>query len=375
MIYLDNAATTSVCPECREAVCSALQNCFGNPSSLYDLGLEASRLLERSRETVARAVGCGAGELFFTGCGTESNNIAVLGLARARKAWARRVVTTGYEHPSVGETVRALEDEGFETVFVKPRKDGTVDIDELLAAVDDRTALVAAMSVNNETGAVIDLPRLAGLVKEKNRRCAVHCDNVQGFLKHKTPLGDIDSMSISAHKVHGPKGIGALYLRKNLNIKTPYHGGGQEKGYRSGTENVPYAAGFAAAVESWGDMGSGIAAASAACKRLRERVAGLCGAVINSPVSASPYILNISLPGYKSETVMHFLEMRGIYVSSGSACSHGSSSRTLAAMGVSAAHADSALRISFTNPARESDADALADALEAAIKELVHIRV
>lgn len=374
MIYLDNAATTRVCPACCEAVGSALEGCFGNPSSLYDLGLEASRLLERSRGTLARALGCAAGEMFFTGCGTESNNIAVLGLARARKAWARRVVATGYEHPSVSETVRSLEDEGFEVVFVNPKRDGTVDEGELLEAVDERTALVAAMSVNNETGAVLDVSRLGGLIKQKNRRCAVHCDNVQGFLKHHLSLNNIDSVSLSAHKIHGPKGIGGLYLRRNLNIRVPYHGGGQEKGYRSGTENVPYAAGFAAAVDAWGSVDEGIAAAEAANGRLRERVFAINGAVINSPDSASPYILNISLPGYKSETVMHFLEMRGIYVSSGSACSRGDRSRTLSAMGVPQRLADSALRISFTSPARTEDADALADALEAAVKELVHTR-
>ena len=374
MIYLDNAATTSVCRAAADRVHELLLHCFGNPSSLHRLGLDASRVLEAARADVAAALGCTPGELYFTASGTEGNNIAVLGAARARKNWANRVVVTGYEHPSVEETIAALADEGFAVTVVNPSRDGRVDPDAILDAVDSRTALVAAMHVNNETGAMLDVSALARRIKDKNKRTAVHCDNVHGFLKHPLALEGIDTVSISAHKIHGPKGIGALYIRKNFNLRTPVHGGGQEKGIRSGTENVPLAAGFAQAVGAWGSVAANLATVGKTNRRLRDRLSALTGIVILSPDDASPYILNLAAPGFKSETVMHFLEARDIYVSSGSACSRGDRSHTLQAMGVSEALADGALRVSFTAGSTVEDADAFADALADAVSTLIPAR-
>jgi len=240
MIYLDNAATTKVCEQSIAAADRAMRELWGNPSSLYNMGFEAKKALDRARRTIADAMGCTEQELYFTACGTESNNIAILGAARARKKWGKNIVVTGYEHPSVGNTVDSLEKEGFEIRRVMPSKYGTVSLDELLSRVDSETALVTAMAVNNETGAVIDIKRLAQGVKSINSRTAVHCDCVQSFLKTKIKLKDtlVDTASVSGHKVHAPKGVGALYVRKGFNLEHSQFGGGQERGLRSGTENT-----------------------------------------------------------------------------------------------------------------------------------------
>lgn len=368
MVYLDNAATTKISDGAVRAVSNTLEQYFANPGSLYDIGFEAQKALERARETVASALGCKTGELYFTSSGTESNNLAILGSARARSGWGSEAVVTGYEHPSAANSVKQLSREGFEVKTIMPGADGTVDPDELLAAVGKKTALVCVMRVNNETGAMLDTAYLAARVHEINKRTAFHCDNVQGFMKHPLALaGGPDTVSISAHKIHGPKGIGALYVREGFHLENTLFGGKQERGLRPGTENLAYAAGFVQAVREHGAEENDV---RELCDMLRDGLSKLGGAIINSPLSASPYILNFSLIGYRSETLLHFLAQKGIYVSSGSACSRGERSHTLTAMGLSDARCDSAVRVSFSSNTPQ-DVKQLLDALAAAQKELV----
>lgn len=372
MIYLDNAATTRVADAVADEIDKTLRQYFGNPSSLYDLGLQASRVLEASRQTLAAALGCSAAEVVFCGTGTEANNIAVLGAARARRAWGREVVMTGYEHAGVYNAVQSLQREGFAVHIVDPSPDGAIDPDALLGHVGKTTALVACMAVNNETGARIDVPALAAQIKRRNKRTAVHCDAVQAFCKHPLALaGDIDTAAVSAHKLHGPKGIGALYVRKGFNLDAVVQGGGQEQGLRSGTENVAYGAGFAKAVTEMPDAPSALIKIGQLNTALRQSLQQLPDIVCHSPADASPYILNFSLAGYKSETVLHFLERQGIYVSSGSACGRGARSHTLMAMGLPERLVDSALRVSFCADNSMADVEALVATLADAQQNLV----
>ena len=371
MIYLDNAATTNVFPEVTEVIASVLRDSFGNPSSLYSLGIESKKIMDRSRAQIARAMGCDPAEVYFTSCGTESNNLAILGAARSRKAWGNKVIVSGIEHPSVQNTAASLANEGFEVVVIPPEEDGNLSIDRFLNEVDKRTVLVTCMRVNNETGALTDTALLAKKVKEINRRTAFHCDAVQSFMKHTTALdGSIDSMSVSGHKIHGPKGIGVLYLRKGFSLEKTQFGGGQEKGMRSGTENVAYIAGMAKAVELIGPVRKNLEHVGICRNILWDSIRNLPEVRLNSPESASPYILNISVLGYRSETMLHFLESEGVFVSSGSACSKGEKSHTLEAMCLDDDRVDSALRFSLSAETTEDDVKTAAEALKKGIKTL-----
>lgn len=372
LIYLDNAATTAVLPESADAACEILREGFGNPSSLYALGVQAENRVKSARKTIAKALGCEPGELYFTSCGTESDNIAVLGAARARKNWGDEIVATSYEHPAVGNTVAALADEGFKVTLVAPGPDGNVNVDEMLAALTPKTVLVTAMSVNNETGAVVDVERLAAGVKANNKRTAFHTDHVQGFLKLPLSLktGNIDSLALTGHKLGAPKGVGALYIRKGHKIAPTNFGGGQERGVRSGTENVAFIKAFAVAVEKLAADKDAVARMAALNKALRAGLERMGGIEFNSPEDAAPHILNFSMPYYRSESVLHYLEMNDIMVSSGSACSKGAASHTLAAMGLSPDRIDSAIRIGFCAANTMTDVDALLAALEQARKDL-----
>ena len=376
MVYLDNAATTDVFPEVTEAIASVLREDFGNPSSLYSLGIQSRKIMDRSRAQIAKAMGCDPAEVFFTSCGTESNNLAILGAARSRRGWGNRVIVSGIEHPSVQNTVASLAAEGFEIIVIPPEKDGSMDTERFLEKVDKKTVLVTCMRVNNETGALTDTPLLARKVKEINRRTAFHCDAVQSFMKHPTVLdGSIDSMSVSAHKIHGPKGIGALYLRKGFSLDRVQFGGGQEKGIRSGTENVPYIAGMAKAVELIGPVKENLEHVKECRDVLWDSIKDLPEVVLNSPVTSSPYILNISVLGYRSETMLHFLESEGVFVSSGSACSKGEKSHTLEAMALDDGRVDSALRFSLCAETSEDDVRQAADALKKAINTVERIKI
>ncbi|MBQ4240156.1 MAG: cysteine desulfurase [Oscillospiraceae bacterium] len=371
MIYLDNAATTAISPAAADAADAALREYFGNPSSLYSQGLDSHKALERSRAVIAKSLGCEQQEVYFTASGTEGNNLAILGAARARRSWGNRIIVSGFEHPSVMNTVRSMEKEGFEVIVIPPGPDGRLDTDRFLEQTDKRTALVTCMRVNNEIGTVIDCARLAEEVKKINRRTAFHCDAVQAFGKHETVLnGSIDTLSVSAHKIHGPKGIGCLYVRKGFNLENVMFGGGQERGLRSGTENIAYAVGFAKAVSELGNIRKQNDKVTGINSVLRKKLEDSGAAVFNSPDDASPYILNFSLPGFRSETLLHFMEEHGVLVSSGSACGKGEKSHTLTAMNLPDSLIDSAVRVSFSSTTTEEEVREAAELFILAVNTL-----
>ena len=371
MIYLDNAATTAISPAAADAADAALREYFGNPSSLYSQGLDSHKALERSRAVIAKSLGCEQQEVYFTASGTEGNNLAILGAARARRSWGNRIIVSGFEHPSVMNTVKSMEKEGFEVIVIPPGPDGRLDTDRFLEQTDKRTALVTCMRVNNEIGTVIDCARLAEEVKKINRRTAFHCDAVQAFGKHETVLnGSIDTLSVSAHKIHGPKGIGCLYVRKGFNLENVMFGGGQERGLRSGTENIAYAVGFAKAVSELGNIRKQNERVTGINSVLRKKLEDSGAAVFNSPDDASPYILNFSLPGFRSETLLHFMEEHGVLVSSGSACGKGEKSHTLTAMNLPDSLIDSAVRVSFSSTTTEEEVREAAELFILAVNTL-----
>ena len=368
--YLDNSSTTKPSKRAVEYITKALEANWGNPSSLHRIGMEAEIALNEARETVARSLNARADEIIFTGSGTEANNTALLSVLKAQKRGGR-VITTAIEHPSVLETAKRLTDYGFEVIALKPDKNGIVPISALENALTDNTLLVSMMLVNNETGAVQPVREAAALTKRKAPNALFHCDAVQGY--GKLPLNvkqlGIDLLSASGHKIHGPKGIGFLYCKKGVHISPLITGGGQESGMRSGTEALPLIMGLKAAVEELPRTDTQLKAQQELFDYTKDRLLSI-GAVINSAEGCLPYILNVSLLGYRSETLLHFLESRNVFVSSGSACAKGHGSYVLNEMGLDKKRTDSALRISFSRFNTKEDADMLVSALEDAKKQL-----
>ncbi len=377
--YLDNAATTMVDPAVADAIAAALRESWANPSSLYDPAVLAEHKLNAARAKIAKTLNCAAREIYFTACGSESNNLAILGAALPRQAWGNKIVTTGFEHPSVQLPIRALRDRGFDVAEVAPGADGRLDVQKLIDAVDKNTVLVACMAVNNETGAVQDIARLAAGVKAKNSRTAVHIDAVQAWLRiplDLKKLPGVDTLAVSGHKVHAPKGIGALYLCENQrqHLRPPYLGGHQERGIRPGTENLPYAVGLGLAAEQGARrMRAAAANAAALNAQLRAGLAALPGVTVHSPAGAVPEVLNFSTNCVNSQTFISYLNDRQIYVSGGSACDKGEPSHTLQAMGCDARAVATALRVSFCAGNDEGDVAALLAALKDGLDELQHI--
>ena len=372
--YLDNAATTMVNPDVIETITKAMAEHWANPSSLYTPGAHSELALNKARADVACTLGATAGEVYFTGCGSEGNNLAILGAARTRK-WGKRIVCTGFEHPSVALPMQRLAQEGYDVQFVAPEADGHLNVDKMLELVDKNTILVAAMQVNNETGTAVDVARLAAGVKARNDRTAVHVDGVQAWMRVPVRLANIDSYSVSGHKIHAPKGIGALYLRKGYHIEPPYLGGGQEKGMRPGTENLPYAIGMAKAATLLSrTLPQRHKTLVELNTRLREGLKQFPEITLNSPEDAVPEVLNFSLNVIRSETMLHHLETMGVYVSSGSACSKGAASHTLTAMGLEPRRIDTAIRASFCADNTPEDVDALLEGLKTGLATLSRIR-
>ena len=368
--YLDNSSTTKPSKRAVEYITKALEANWGNPSSLHRIGMEAEIALNEARETVARSLNARTDEIIFTGSGTEANNTALLSVLKAQKRGGR-IITTAIEHPSVLETAKRLTDCGFEVIALKPDKNGIVPISALENALTDNTLLVSMMLVNNETGAVQPVREAAALTKRKAPNALFHCDAVQGY--GKLPLNVkqlmVDLLSASGHKIHGPKGIGFLYCKKGVHISPLITGGGQESGMRSGTESLPLIMGLKAAVEELPNPDTQLKAQQELFDYTKDRLLSM-GAVINSAEGCLPYILNVSLMGYRSETLLHFLESRNVFVSSGSACAKGHGSYVLNEMGYDKKRTDSALRISFSRFNTKEDADMLVSALEDAKKQL-----
>lgn len=360
MIYLDNAATTKPCSEAAEAAVKCASRCFGNPSSLHHMGVEAEKTITCAKKTLLNRLGKD-GEIFFTSGATESNNMAIFGIAEALKRRGNRIVTTAIEHPSVSEPMKKLSERGFEVISLKPKYHADLER-AIIDAVDEKTILTSFMAVNNEIGFIIDTKKVYDGVKRKNPFCAVHVDGVQGFCK--LPLHG-DTISLSGHKIHCFKGIGALYKNKDTRLLPISFGGGQQGGLRSGTEPVELAAAFEAAVKAYPEN---VTVFSALRHRLTEHLERLNRIIINSPENGIDNILNFSVLGVRSEIMLHFLEEKGIYVSSGSACSKGKIGSAPDAFGFSAERADSAVRVSFCGNNTEKEVDTLAEALEEGIK-------
>ncbi len=371
IIYLDNSATTKPSKKVCEYINNALTVNWGNPSSLHTMGMDAELIVGNAREGVARKIGARADEIIFTGSGTEANNTAVLS-ALARKNRGNRVIISAIEHPSVLETAKRLESEGFEVIRLGCDGSGKINLDELENVLNTKTVLVSIMLVNNEVGSIQPIAEASEIIKKLSPNALFHSDAVQGFGKiniNVKKLG-VDLLTASAHKIHGPKGVGFLYCKKGVNIAPFITGGGQERGMRSGTEAVPLIAGFMGAIEELGDLDRNLLAINEL--NLYARKAFLeCGiAEINSPTDALSFILNISVKGYRSETLLHFLESRGIFVSSGSACAKGEASYVLRALGFDKKRGDSALRLSFSKNNTKEDIDLTVAALCEATKKL-----
>ena len=376
MIYFDNAATTAPSNEACKAVSEGLK-CFGNPSSLHRLGLDAEKLLDIARDNIASVLGVQDHEIYFTSGATESNNTAILGAARKFGKRKKRIVTTSVEHPSVSEVCTRLESEGFEVIRVLPDADGRINAADIINSVDDNTFLVTCMYVNNENGFILPVEKAFSVIKKKYPDVITHCDCVQAFLKLpiKAKKLNADLISLSAHKIHGPKGIGALYMKKGVNIPAFIVGGGQEKTFRSGTESVPLICGFSAAVM---ELSENIDRRYEYVKSLQTYLFDRCSEFdnihINSDSNCSPYVNSIAISNLKSEVVLHFLEERDIFVSSGSACSKGKKSSVLKNFRVAEKYLDSTIRISFSKDNTKCEIDSLIEALAEANKKLCKIR-
>lgn len=368
-IYLDNAATTRPCEPAVSAVFQNMVEDYGNPSSLHKIGLAAEQNVTEARKAVAAALVCDPRCVTFTSGATECNNTAIFGAAKNYGKRKRKIVVSAIEHPSVAEPIKYLEEkEGFEVVRIKPSRGGEIDSEEFIEAVDENTCLASCMLVNNETGAIQPVRKIFSQIKRDFPECITHCDAVQGFMKMPIKSAEIfaDVIVVSGHKVHAVKGVGAMYIRKGVRIAPLLLGGGQEKNLRSGTESVPLIAGFGAAIRAlMPTVGVAHENAEKISAYLLKKLSKLDYVTVNSTAeNSSPYIINFSVEGIRSEIMLHFLESRDIYVSSGSACAKGAHSSVLTAMGVSDKLADSAIRVSICRTTTMGEIDVLVTALQ-----------
>lgn len=365
-IYLDNAATTKPCGEAVSAAVDAMTENYGNPSSLHRAGLDAQLAVDKARKAIAASIGADSSEIYFTSGATESNNLALRGISAAYGRKRRKIVISSVEHASVDETASALEKNGFEIVRISPRDDGWFYADDFISACDENTCLVSMMLVNNETGYIMPVRETFMAVKRSFPEIITHCDCVQGYMKLPIKAASLgaDLISLSAHKIHGVKGVGAIYIKKGVRVIPIVTGGKQEKGIRSGTESVPLIAAFGAAVDKFRPtISERYERVSQLKAHLLGKIGGIENVAVNSPSDGSPYVINISAVGKRSEIMLHFLESKGIYVSSGSACSKGQQSGVLGEFGISGKRADGAVRISITAQTTEEELDEFAEAL------------
>ncbi len=384
LIYLDNSATTPLCAAARERMCEAM-DCFGNPSSTHTAGQAARTKLENARREVGRALGLSVlkpGELIFTASGSEADNLAILGGAYAKtRRTANRILTTDGEHPAVREPLAALVRDGFDVVQI-PTRGGILDLAAAEALMDEKLFMISMMLVNNETGARYPLERIFAAARRRSPGALLHCDAVQGFLKTPFTARSLgaDMITVSAHKIGGPKGVGALWVEPKIHtakrLVPTLLGGGQENGFRSGTENTIGIVGFGAAAAA------GYASFSADLTRMRDLRDGLLSRLAeiapevrpNLPPENAPHIASLTLPRIKSETMLNYLSRMGICISAGSACSAHAKNKTSAALlafGLSAAEADSTIRVSLSPATTEEELCRFADALNEGVRTLV----
>lgn len=368
--YLDNAATTQVCPEAASAAMKMMTEVYGNPSSTHTMGREAKAVLDVSRASVAKALGGKAEEVFFTSCGSESDNWALRSGAELMHRKGKHIISSAVEHSAILQSLELLEKQGYEVTRLHPQADGSISPEAVRDALREDTILVSLMLVNNETGAVTDIPAISKLLKASGSPALLHTDAVQAFLKVPFSVKSLgaDLVSVSGHKVHAPKGIGALWVKdgdKTIKLPPLIAGGLQEGGRRAGTEALPNIAAFGAACE----VGKAAFAESYAHeKALRALTVSRLtteneGLRVLSSDAAAPGILSISLPGYRSETLMNALEVSGIYVSKSSACKKGHRSYVLEELGLPADVIDGAIRLSFSRFTTEEEVSFFCDEL------------
>ena len=372
--YLDNSATTKVCPEAAEAALLAMTEVYGNPSSTHTKGREAKQLLDKSRKQVADALGCTAQELVFTSCGSESDNWAILNGAELMRRKGMHIISSQVEHDAVRKSLDELERRGFEVTRLKPDETGAIPVQAVMEALRPDTVLVTLMLVNNETGAVTDIGAIAKAIKKAGSQALLHTDAVQAFMKLPFTVKTLgaDLVSVSGHKIHAPKGIGALYIKNGVKLKPYLLGGGQENGRRAGTEAMPQIAAFGAACQT----------AREHLQENYERMAALRQLAIDAlrrdiPElvvigGGAPHILSISLPGWRSEVLMNYMEAQEIYVSKSSACKKGGRSHVLEAIGLAPKVIDGAIRIGLSRFTTQEDILALCAALKEARSKLAH---
>ena len=372
--YLDNSATTRVCPEAAEAAMLAMTEIYGNPSSTHTKGREAKQLLDKSRKQVADALGCTVQELVFTSCGSESDNWAILNGAELMRRKGMHIISSQVEHDAVRKSLDELERRGFEVTRLKPDDTGAIPVQAVMEALRPDTVLVTLMLVNNETGAVTDIGAIARAMKKAGSQALLHTDAVQAFMKLPFTVKTLgaDLVSVSGHKIHAPKGIGALYIKNGVKLKPYLLGGGQENGRRAGTEAMPQIAAFGAACQ----------AAREHLQENYERMAALRQLAIDAlrrdipelvvVGGGAPHILSISLPGWRSEVLMNYMEAQEIYVSKSSACKKGGRSHVLEAIGLAPKVIDGAIRIGLSRFTTQEDILALCAALKEARSKLAH---
>ena len=372
IVYLDNSATTKPCEKAVKKALEMMNENFGNPSSLHFCGYNAKKELDNARHTISAFLGCEDNEVFFTTSGTIANHTAILGVAKAKRREGKKVITTLLEHPSVLKHFETLSEQGYDVVYLKPDNNGKISLEELSNAVDENTVLVSVMAVNNEVGSIQDVAKIKGIIKEKKSKALFHCDAVQAFgkiiLKPKK-LG-IDLMSMSAHKIHGIKGAGALFVNNKIRILPSIVGGGQESGLISGTEAMPAICAFAEAVNDIGNVQRNLDAVSSVKEYFLNKLVDIDKVYVNSPQDALPYIINISVEGVPSQVMLNSLSSMGICVSAGSACSKGHRSDVLTAMGVSPKGIDSAIRISLSKTTKENDMDLLYNGIKETVNRV-----
>lgn len=369
--YLDNCATTKTSESAAKKALFMMTSEYGNPSSLHKKGLSAELELEHAREVIASSLSVESEEIYFTSGSTESNNTVLFGVTSAKRRSGNKIVTTAIEHSSVMDACKKLESDGYEVVYLSPDTDGVVPLSAFEEAVDDNTILVAVMAVNNEIGSIQQIERIGKIVKRKAPDAVFHCDAVQAYGKMalKPKKWGVDTLCVSSHKVHGPKGVGALYIKKGVRVLPLLYGGEQQKKLRPGTESAPLIAAFGVAVEEF-DIQNNREQVTTLRDYLKAELVKIDGVTINSSDSALPYVLNISVEGIRSETMLHHLEQDEIYVSSSSACAKGKKSYVLTALNLPDRLIDSSLRISFSKYNTKDDIDAFLVSLKNGIDTL-----
>ncbi len=364
-IYFDNAATTMVCKEAADAAYEVMTKSYGNPSSLHTMGMESEKILSDSRKNIATALSVSDKTVYFTSGGTESDNIAVIGTVTRNARKRKTIITSACEHPAVSAPFDVLGTMGYNVLKIKITPEGLIDLNHLESLLSDDVSFVSIMHINNETGCIMPLGDAIKLIRKKSPDAIIHSDMVQAFGKVKKE--DVDIASISSHKIHGPKGVGALYIKEGIHINPTLHGGGQEKDIRPGTQNMPGIAGFGVAAKMLDTEGT-TAHLSALKEKFINYLSDIEDIKINGENTA-PHILNVSFKGTRSEVLLHMLESEGIMVSSGSACSSNkpSPSPVLTAMGLSHEYIDSAIRFSFSRYNTEEEIDKCAAVLKAQV--------